>query len=106
MNELKEVEGKTLVQVKVPVCITILMDDGDAEDMSKWELCGLIDEAIDEFAKGGTMVSFDGVWMSPRSRMQHIPVDIRLSRSWDELPVDECELTLVDAGLFEETTED
>lgn len=95
---MKEKQGHTMVQVKAPICITILMSDSDASGMTQDELCGLVDEAIDEIAE------IVGEWsgdLYARRCMNRTPVIFELSRSWDELPIDELEITLQDDGLFE-----
>lgn len=94
---MKEEHGKTIVQVKVPVCISIQLLEEDAKDMTQDELCGLVDEIIDCYEEELVMDLY------PRRWMKSVDVRFELSRHWDELPVDEMDINLVDDGLFEKT---
>jgi hypothetical protein len=96
---IKDVDGKTVVQVKAPVCITIQMDNGDADGMSQEELAGLVDEVMDqiEISVGARVAE-----LNPRRWMNRIPIRFSVARSWDELPVDEMEIQSTEDGYFED----
>ncbi len=93
----KDVKGKTIVQVAVPVCITLQIDEEDAKDMSQDELCGLVDEVIDQLEELTQLRECD---LSPRRWMNRIPTRFAVSRHLDELPVDELQITY-NEGFFE-----
>ena len=95
---LADAEGKTIVQVKAPVCLTIRMDEADAAEMTQEELCGLIDEAIDEIWQA---VSVRACELHARRVMNSTPVEFCVTRYWDELPVDELEISSQDVGFFQ-----
>lgn len=103
-TKIQDVDGKTIVQVKVPVCITMQMDEFDAEGMTHEELAGLVDEFIDEVQKTWNATT-NGVLESnlhPRKWMNRIPVRCDIGRHWDELPTDDCEIMSNDAGYFDD----
>lgn len=95
---INEALGKTIVQVKVPVCISIQLDQADAEDMTQSELCGLVDSVINQYSSEKWVMESS---LYPRRWMQSIPVKYAITQHWDELPIDELEITSLDAGLFE-----
>lgn len=99
---IRDIDGKTIVQVKIPVCITIQMDESDAEGMTHEELAGLVDEFIDEVQC--TWIATNGAMetnLHPRRRMDRVSLRCDIGRHWDELPVDDCEIMSNDAGFFE-----
>lgn len=98
---IKEVEGKSLVQITVPVCVTIQMDENIAVLLSQDELAGLVDEYID--ALSTTVVGSGSIelWLHPRRWMNRLPVTCCVTRLWDELPIDELDITMKDGGCFE-----
>lgn len=94
----KDVDGSTIVQVKVPVSITIQMENGDAKGMTQEELAGLVDEIIDKIeSKVGTV----DAEVCPRRWMNRVPVRFAVARSWDELPVDEMDLSYTEDDFFQ-----
>ncbi len=99
----KDIDGKTIVQVKVPVCITIQMDESDAKDMTHDELAGIVDEFIDEVQstwKATTNGDLEAN-LHPRGWRGRVPVRCDIGRHWDELPIDDCEIQSNDTGFFE-----
>jgi hypothetical protein len=101
---ISDIDGKTIVQVKVPVCITIQMDEADAEGMSVEELAGLVDEFIDEVKSTWTATTNGDLSadLHPRRWMNRVPVRCDIDRHWDELPAEDCEVMSNDKGFFEE----
>jgi hypothetical protein len=95
---IKDETGKTVVQVKVPVCITMQVNECDASEMSQIELAGLVDEIIDQAEMS---VGVRVAELSPRNWMNRIPLRFSVQRHWDELPVDEMEIMSSDGGFFE-----
>jgi hypothetical protein len=100
---IKDVDGKTIVQVKVPVCITIQMDEADAKDMTQDELAGLVDEVIDQVERQCGVLDVE---FCPRRWMMRIPFRFSVARSWDELPIDEMEINYSEDGYFEKRGDD
>jgi hypothetical protein len=97
---IKQESGKTLVQITVPVCITISMDEDTGRMMSQDELAGLIDEYLDEITASPKGSGAEELWLHPRRWGQWVPVRCSLARYWDELPIDEMDITCVDDGCF------
>ena len=93
----EDVKGKTIVQVSVPVSIILQIDEEDAKDMSQDELCGLVDEVIDQLEDQTKLREYD---LSPRRWMNRIPTKFAVSRHWDELPIDEMDINY-NEGFFE-----
>ena len=77
------------IQVKVPVCITLKMQMSEAEEMTKEQLCELVDVVLEDFSGRGHTYVPNGI-------------EARMAPHWDVLPPDECELTDTYEGLFEE----
>lgn len=100
---ITDVDGKTIVQVKVPVCITIQMDESDAIDMTHSELAGMVDEFIDTVQEKWVATTLGALEtdLHPRGRMDRVPVRCDITRHWDELPIEDCEIMSNDAGFFE-----
>lgn len=92
--------GKTIVQVKVPVCVNLQLLEEDAKRMTQDELCGLVDGVIDQYNRENNIMESR---ISPRGWKQAVTVRYEITRHWDDLPVDEMELMSVDVGLFEKT---
>lgn len=101
--QIKDIDGKTIVQVKIPVCVTIQMDESDAQDMTHDELAGLADGFLDEVQSTWNATTNGSLETNlyPRGRMDRVPVRCDIERHWDELPVDDCEIMSNDAGFFE-----
>jgi hypothetical protein len=102
--KINDADGKTIVQVKVPVCITIQIDELDANGMTHDELAGMVDEFIDEVQSTWNATT-NGVLetnLHPRGRMDRVPVRCDIARHWDELPVEDCEIMSNDAGFFDD----
>ncbi len=97
---MREEDGKTIVQVKVPVCVNLQLLEEDAERMTQDELCGLVDGVIDQYNSENNIMESR---LRPRGWMQAVTVRYEITRHWDDLPVDEMELMSVDEGLFEKT---
>lgn len=95
---IDDIDGKAIVQVKVPVCITIQMDDADAKDMTQDELAGLVDEIIDQIQRQCGVLSVE---FEPRRWMMKIPLRFAVARAWDELPIDEMEVMYSEDDYFE-----
>jgi len=88
-------EQALLIQVKVPVCITLELSLEDAESMLLDELCDVVDCVLEEASDGETRrLSTHTV------ARREIQVAWNLAPHWDNLPDDECELTLTHEGLF------
>ncbi len=92
-----DAKEKTIVQIAVPVCITLQIDEDDAKDMSQNELCGLIDSVIDQIEAQVKLCESN---LCPRRWMNRVPTKYTISRHWDELPVDELQITY-NEGFFE-----
>ena len=98
---IKDVEGKSLVQIKVPVCVTIQMDENIASLLSQDELAGLVDEYIDKLAITESGSGRGELWLHPRRWVNRLQVKCCVTRHWDELTIDELEITFQDKGCFE-----
>jgi hypothetical protein len=94
----EDADGKTVVQVKAPICLSIEMDLADGRHMTQDELCGLVDEIIDRIELKVGVTADD---ITARRCMMRTPIRFHIQRHWDELPVDELEMTSVECGCFE-----
>lgn len=100
MTKLKDRDGYEMIQVKVPVCVTINLVKEDAESMHHRELRQVVDQILVdcEWHQDRFMVTtMDG-------RTIHCEYDV--CPHWDYLPEDECELTMTADGLFPLDDED
>ena len=86
------------VQVKVPVCLTLRLERGDAESMYKEELCRVVDAVLQDVAK-----RVDRVWDASDRKLC---VGYDIGPHWDLLPDDECELMVTETGLFPNENDD
>ena len=100
MTKLKDKAGHVLIQVKVPVCITMNLTREDAESMYHRELRQVVEQMLE-----------DSEWHQDRfmamtldGRTIHCEYDI--CPHWDHLPECECELTTWEDGLFPLDDED
>ena len=107
-TRIEDVDGKTIVQVKVPVCITIQIDESDADGMTHEELAGIVDEFINEVQSTWKATTNDDLQanLRPRRWMDRVPVRCDISRHWDELPTEDCEIMSNDEGYFEGGNDD
>ena len=100
---LKDVEGKTIVQVVAPACITIQMDETNAEKMTQNELATMVDQVFNR-VEGYCGVMNAELCLS--GWPMKIPVGFSIQGSWDKLPVDDMEIQFVEDGYFEDRGDD
>ena len=87
------------IQVKVSICVTLKLSREDAESMHKYELC----EVIDCILEASSIQRKD--FCAQTASLRQIPVDYEIVPYWNQLPEDDCELTLTEEGLFPESDE-
>jgi len=85
------------IQVKVPVCVTLLINHDEAESMYHDELCEVVDAVLND-AEQQSLKFHVGKTCAGRE----IQVMAKIAPHWDHVPVDECELTTTYDGLFPE----
>lgn len=90
-------EANYEIQVKVPVCVTLLISHSDAESMYHDELCEVVDCVLND-AEQASMKFHVATTVAGRE----INVMAKVAPHWDHVPIDECELTLTHEGLFPE----
>lgn len=82
-------------QVKVPVCVTLLLKRGDAEWMTKEDLASVVSAVLEAEATP------DDKKLSAITDSGTVSFEYQVSPSWDNLPADECDLVYEDeGGLF------
>ena len=96
---LKDVDGKTIVQVAAPACITIQVDEAKAEKMTQNELARLVDQIFNHVELRCGVVDTE---LCLSGWPAKIPITYSIQGSWDNLPVDDMEIQYVDDGCFEE----
>ena len=100
MTKLQDRDGYEMVQVKVPVCVTINLTKEDAESMYHRELRQVVDQILVDCEWRNFW--FTGMTMDGRA----IHCEYEVCPHWDYLPEDECELTMTYDGLFPLDEED
>jgi len=94
---LRDKDGHVMIQVKVPVCITLNIKREDAESMHHHELREVCDCILQDVAEElGIQSSFCAQTEAFRS----VPCEYDLVAYWDQVPEDECELYMTEDGLF------
>jgi hypothetical protein len=85
-----------LVQVRVPVCVTLYLKREDVEWMTREDLAAVVEEVLEAEATPS-----DKQLTADTDTGPAVPVKYQVNPSWDMLPADECDLVFEeDEGLF------